>query len=144
MRQKVSPSNCLLSHSEFINSSAGWNWGELGLNRDQLEFLVDGHPCFDIPVSDIAQCSSNRNDFSVRLHQYDTISAEENDVLVEMRFSVPETNARLAALGNDAPAKNLEKLISDRVCSNFFVEYFFNSLTFRLMWMSHLGKVWFS
>ena len=35
---------------------------------------------------------------TVQFHQYDNISAEDNDIMVEMRFFVPQTNEKLLQL----------------------------------------------
>ena len=104
--------------------------GELSLETEQLEFLVDGKPSFDVPVRDIAQCSNTRSDVGVHFHQYDTTSDRENDLLTEMHFVVPASNEALAALGDDTPAANLKQWIAGKVLFFLWKPLFFSYFLF--------------
>ena len=76
------------------------------MEKEQLVFSVAKNPLFDIPISDINHCSSTRNDVGIRFNQYDGVSAEGSDLLVEMRFAAPSAEV----------ASEFKKGISSKVC----------------------------
>jgi len=81
-------------------STKGWNWGDVEFQGSTMIFNVAGKRAFGIPLTDVSRCSisntvSTKNDVSLEFHQYDTVTDEQGEQLIEMRFHVPNT-------GNDA------------------------------------------
>eukprot|EP00211_Chloroparvula_japonica_P003182 CAMPEP_0119150820 /NCGR_PEP_ID=MMETSP1310-20130426/45420_1 /TAXON_ID=464262 /ORGANISM="Genus nov. species nov., Strain RCC2339" /LENGTH=534 /DNA_ID=CAMNT_0007143045 /DNA_START=40 /DNA_END=1641 /DNA_ORIENTATION=+ len=99
--------------SEVELSNKGWNWGDLDLQRASLCYKVDRKEAFDVPMSDIAQCTANRHEVAVQFHQYDNITTDDNDILMEMRLFVSPTNQELQGLNpaGKSAADNLKDLV---------------------------------
>lgn len=63
----------------------GWNWGEANVQGALLSFLVDSKPAFEIPLKEVSQVTSGKNELTLGFHQ----SEEAPVSLVEMRFHIP-------------------------------------------------------
>uniref|UniRef100_A0AC34RKF3 SSRP1 dimerization domain-containing protein n=1 Tax=Panagrolaimus sp. JU765 TaxID=591449 RepID=A0AC34RKF3_9BILA len=64
----------------------GWNYGETEIVGKNLQFKVNGVPAFEIPLSNVSNCSSNKNEAIIEFHGNDDCSVG----LVEMRFHIPQ------------------------------------------------------
>ncbi|CAI8048938.1 FACT complex subunit SSRP1 [Geodia barretti] len=63
----------------------GWNWGEATVNGSLLSFLIDSKRAFEIPLKEVSQVTSGKNEVTLEFHQ----SEEASQSLVEMRFHIP-------------------------------------------------------
>ncbi|KAE9554192.1 hypothetical protein FO519_002613 [Halicephalobus sp. NKZ332] len=64
----------------------GWNYGETEIVGKNLQFKVNGLPAFEIPLSNVSNCSSNKNEAIIEFHGNDDCAVG----LVEMRFHIPQ------------------------------------------------------
>eukprot|EP00013_Stygamoeba_regulata_P014983 CAMPEP_0177679160 /NCGR_PEP_ID=MMETSP0447-20121125/29444_1 /TAXON_ID=0 /ORGANISM="Stygamoeba regulata, Strain BSH-02190019" /LENGTH=190 /DNA_ID=CAMNT_0019188311 /DNA_START=11 /DNA_END=580 /DNA_ORIENTATION=+ len=92
-----------LSLDEITPSTKGWNWGDIAVNGQTLEFDVDGQLAFEMPLTDVNQCSvSARHDVALEFHRSaGGRQASECDSLVELRFHVPEENTTFTPTGEE-------------------------------------------
>lgn len=77
----------VLEHRE--HSLRGWNWGKTDLARNELVFLVNNKPAFELPYSDISNANlTGKSEVAV---EFNLDSGRAGDELVEMRFYIPGT-----------------------------------------------------
>ena len=50
-----------------------------------LEFVVDEKPCFEIPLSNVSNCTAGKSEAIVEFHQNEDCAVS----LMEMRFHIP-------------------------------------------------------
>ncbi|VDK52223.1 unnamed protein product [Gongylonema pulchrum] len=50
-----------------------------------MEFEVDGKPCFEIPLSNVSNCTAGKSEAALEFHQGDGCPIS----LMEMRFHIP-------------------------------------------------------
>lgn len=50
-------------------SVKGWNWGRADFNGSTLSFAVGSHPAFEIPLSNVSQCTTGKNEVTLEFHQ---------------------------------------------------------------------------
>ncbi|CAH2321440.1 FACT complex subunit SSRP1 [Pelobates cultripes] len=63
----------------------GWNWGSVKFGGQLLSFDVGDQPAFELPLSNVSQCTPGKNEVTLEFHQND-----DSDVsLMEIRFYVP-------------------------------------------------------
>ncbi|XP_062512467.1 FACT complex subunit SSRP1-like [Corticium candelabrum] len=77
-----------VSLKETVRSVNGWNWGTARFNGSLMSFEVDNKLAFEIPLSDVAQSTTGKNEVSLEFHQNDEAPVS----LMEMRFFVPHSN----------------------------------------------------
>ncbi|KAM8924231.1 FACT complex subunit SSRP1 isoform 2-T2 [Pelodytes ibericus] len=66
-------------------SVKGWNWGSARFGGQLLSFDVGEQPAFELPLSNVSQCTPGKNEVTLEFHQND-----DSDVsLMEIRFYVP-------------------------------------------------------
>lgn len=63
----------------------GWNWGTPNFDGTMMSFEVDNKPAFEIPLKDISQATTGKNEVTIEFHRSDDASVS----LMEMRFFVP-------------------------------------------------------
>eukprot|EP00794_Sanderia_malayensis_P000295 gene295-921_t len=80
-------SNFHTNLSEVDLSVKGWNWGIAQFKGSVLSFEVDKKPAFEIPLKDVSQATTGKNEVTVEFHQNDDAQTS----LMEMRFFVPST-----------------------------------------------------
>ncbi|KAH3900024.1 probable FACT complex subunit POB3 [Saccharomycodes ludwigii] len=74
------------------HSLRGWNWGKADMARNEMVFLVNGKPSFEIPYSRINNTNlTSKNEVAVELSLQRDDYQPAGDELVEMRFYVPNT-----------------------------------------------------
>ena len=66
-------------------SLKGWNWGTARFNGSVLSFDVGHHTAFEIPLYDVSQCNTGKNEVTLEFHQNDDAPVS----LMEMRFHIP-------------------------------------------------------
>lgn len=66
-------------------SLKGWNWGTAKFNGSVLSFDVGHHTAFEIPLEDVSQCTTGKNEVTLEFHQNDDAPVS----LLEMRFHIP-------------------------------------------------------
>uniref|UniRef100_A0A915Q3S6 FACT complex subunit SSRP1 n=1 Tax=Setaria digitata TaxID=48799 RepID=A0A915Q3S6_9BILA len=63
----------------------GWNYGKAEVKGQVLEFEVDEKSCFEIPLSNVSNCTAGKSEAALEFHQNDDCSVS----LMEMRFHIP-------------------------------------------------------
>lgn len=63
----------------------GWNWGTAKFSGPLLSFDINDSPAFEIPLSNVSQCATGKNEVTLEFHQTD----ETEVSLMEVRFYVP-------------------------------------------------------
>ncbi|XP_008482612.1 FACT complex subunit Ssrp1 [Diaphorina citri] len=66
-------------------SVRGWNWGGTKFIGNVLSFDVNNTTAFEIPLRDVSQCTTGKNEVTVEFHPND----EAAESLIEMRFYIP-------------------------------------------------------
>ncbi|XP_060119091.1 FACT complex subunit SSRP1 [Heteronotia binoei] len=65
----------------------GWNWGTVKFGGQLLSFDIGEQPVFEIPLSNVSQCTTGKNEVTLEFHQNDDAEVS----LMEVRFYVPPT-----------------------------------------------------
>uniref|UniRef100_A0A8D8SEZ7 FACT complex subunit SSRP1 n=1 Tax=Cacopsylla melanoneura TaxID=428564 RepID=A0A8D8SEZ7_9HEMI len=78
-------SNFKLDVPEKELSVKGWNWGTTKFTGNVLTFEVNSTPAFEIPLKDVSQCITGKNEVTVEFHPNDDAA----ESLIEMRFYIP-------------------------------------------------------
>ncbi|XP_075440325.1 FACT complex subunit SSRP1 [Ascaphus truei] len=63
----------------------GWNWGSVRFGGQLLSFDVGDQPSFELPLSNVSQCTTGKNEVTLEFHQNDDSEVS----LMEIRFYVP-------------------------------------------------------
>ncbi|XP_063709713.1 FACT complex subunit Ssrp1 [Culicoides brevitarsis] len=66
-------------------SYRGWNWGTAAFNGSVLSFNIEKKTAFEIPLSNVSQCQTGKNEVTLEFHQNDDAPVG----LMEMRFHIP-------------------------------------------------------
>lgn len=70
-------------------SLKGWNWGTAKFSGSILSFNVGHHTAFEIPLYDVSQCNTGKNEVTLEFHQNDDAPVS----LMEMRFHIPVSDS---------------------------------------------------
>ncbi|XP_041930341.1 FACT complex subunit SSRP1a isoform X2 [Alosa sapidissima] len=81
----------------------GWNWGTAKFAGPLLSFDVSESPAFEIPLSNVSQCATGKNEVTLEFHQNDDAEV----ALMEVRFYVPPGTADEGADPVEAFAQNV-------------------------------------
>ena len=55
-----------------VTSTKGWNWGQYTLDKENMQFTVNGQKCFMINYKDIALSNaSNKNEVTLEFNNED-------------------------------------------------------------------------
>lgn len=68
-------------------SVKGWNWGATKFVGNVLSFDVNNTTAFEVPLKDVSQCTTGKNEVTVAFHNNDDAA----ESLIEMRFYIPTT-----------------------------------------------------
>ncbi|KAL5239533.1 hypothetical protein ACI65C_006943 [Semiaphis heraclei] len=63
----------------------GWNWGSTKFNGSILSFDIGNLSAFEIPLNNVSQCTTGKNEVTLEFHQNDETPVS----LCEMRFHIP-------------------------------------------------------
>ncbi|XP_032383077.1 FACT complex subunit SSRP1a isoform X1 [Etheostoma spectabile] len=63
----------------------GWNWGTAKFSGPLLSFEVNDSTAFEVPLSNVSQCATGKNEVTLEFHQNDDTEVS----LMEVRFYVP-------------------------------------------------------
>lgn len=63
----------------------GWNWGSAKFKGAIMSFEVDNKAAFEIPLRDVSQATTGKNEVTIEFHRNDDAKV----ALMEMRFFVP-------------------------------------------------------
>lgn len=66
-------------------SMRGWNWGTAKFKGDVLSFNIGEKTAFEIPLSNVSQCLTGKNEITLEFHQNDDAPVS----LMEMRYHIP-------------------------------------------------------
>ncbi|XP_050535918.1 FACT complex subunit Ssrp1 [Daktulosphaira vitifoliae] len=66
-------------------SIKGWNWGSAKFNGSILSFDIGNLTAFEIPLNNVSQCTTGKNEVTLEFHQNDEAPVS----LCEMRFHIP-------------------------------------------------------
>lgn len=72
---------------EIELSVKGWNWGTAKFKGSSLSFEVDERPAFVVPLKEVSQATTGKNEVTLEFHQHD----DAQICLMEMRFYIPAT-----------------------------------------------------
>lgn len=50
-------------------SLRGWNWGTAKFTGSVLTFDISRDPAFDIPLGNVSQCTTGKNEVTLEFHQ---------------------------------------------------------------------------
>ncbi|XP_054648086.1 FACT complex subunit SSRP1a [Dunckerocampus dactyliophorus] len=67
----------------------GWNWGTAKFSGPLLSFDVNDNTAFEIPLANVSQCATGKNEVTLEFHQNDDTEVS----LMEVRFYVPPSQA---------------------------------------------------
>ncbi|KAM9375598.1 FACT complex subunit SSRP1a isoform 1-T2 [Pholidichthys leucotaenia] len=67
----------------------GWNWGMAKFSGPLLSFDISDNTAFEIPLSNVSQCATGKNEVTLEFHQNDDTEVS----LMEVRFYVPPSQA---------------------------------------------------
>lgn len=70
-------------------SMRGWNWGTAKFKGDVLSFNIGEKTSFEIPLSNVSQCLTGKNEITLEFHQNDDAPVS----LMEMRYHIPTTES---------------------------------------------------
>ncbi|KAL1132560.1 hypothetical protein AAG570_010512 [Ranatra chinensis] len=79
---KTKYSNDLLEKELSVK---GWNWGTAKFTGSVLNFDINNLSAFEIPLNNVSQCTTGKNEVTVEFHQNDDAPVS----LMEMRFHIP-------------------------------------------------------
>nr|XP_040030473.1 FACT complex subunit SSRP1a isoform X1 [Gasterosteus aculeatus aculeatus]XP_040030474.1 FACT complex subunit SSRP1a isoform X1 [Gasterosteus aculeatus aculeatus] len=63
----------------------GWNWGTAKFSGPLLSFEVNESTAFEVPLANVSQCATGKNEVTLEFHQNDDTEVS----LMEVRFYVP-------------------------------------------------------
>ncbi|XP_068596447.1 LOW QUALITY PROTEIN: FACT complex subunit SSRP1a [Brachionichthys hirsutus] len=67
----------------------GWNWGTAKFSGPLLSFDVNETTAFEVPLSNVSQCATGKNEVTLEFHQNDDTEVS----LMEVRFYVPPSQS---------------------------------------------------
>uniref|UniRef100_A0A8C9WUI6 FACT complex subunit SSRP1 n=1 Tax=Sander lucioperca TaxID=283035 RepID=A0A8C9WUI6_SANLU len=67
----------------------GWNWGTAKFSGPLLSFEVNDSTAFEVPLSNVSQCATGKNEVTLEFHQNDDTEVS----LMEVRFYVPPSQS---------------------------------------------------
>uniref|UniRef100_A0A671VAR8 FACT complex subunit SSRP1 n=1 Tax=Sparus aurata TaxID=8175 RepID=A0A671VAR8_SPAAU len=67
----------------------GWNWGTAKFSGPLLSFDVNDNTAFEVPLSNVSQCATGKNEVTLEFHQNDDTEVS----LMEVRFYVPPSQS---------------------------------------------------
>ncbi|XP_063972147.1 FACT complex subunit Ssrp1 [Diachasmimorpha longicaudata] len=70
-------------------SLKGWNWGTAKFTGSVLSFDVGHHTAFEVPLYNVSQCTTGKNEVTLEFHQNDDAPVS----LMEMRFHIPVSDS---------------------------------------------------
>ena len=50
-------------------SVKGWNWGRAEFTGSTMSFEVGNHTAFEIPLNNVSQCTTGKNEVTLEFHQ---------------------------------------------------------------------------
>lgn len=90
-------------------SYKGWNWGQTAVEGNNVLFSVEGKQAIEMPLTDIAQATSQKNEAVLEMVADDT-AFPEDELLVEVRFHIPAAPGEEAEV-DGTPAERFIDLI---------------------------------
>ncbi|XP_041088047.1 FACT complex subunit SSRP1 isoform X2 [Polyodon spathula] len=66
----------------------GWNWGTARFGGQLLTFDINDQPAFEVPLTNVSQCTPGKNEVALEFHQNDDAEVS----LMEVRFYVPPSS----------------------------------------------------
>lgn len=90
-------------------SYKGWNWGQAVVEGGNVSFSVEGKQTMELPLTDVAQATAQKNDAVIEMATDDS-ALPEDEMLVEVRFHIPAaTGEELEVDGT--PAEGFVELV---------------------------------
>ena len=71
-------------------SYKGWNWGTTTVENGHISFAVEEKTAFELPLTDVAQATHQKNEAVIEM-QVDDTAQPEDEVVTEMRFFIAPT-----------------------------------------------------
>jgi structure-specific recognition protein 1 len=104
-------------------STKGWNWGAAKTQGNTVSFAVEGKTAFEIPMGEISNIQSAKQEVVMEFHHDDTTD-DRVASLVELRFHIPKVDApedEDKPEGEQDEAEE-EKDVDDRTTADKFVD----------------------
>jgi len=93
-----------MTEKEF--SVRGWNYGAAKFEGSVLSFDVEGKPAFEIPVNNVAACTSGKNEVTLEYHQHEEAAVH----MLEMRFHIPASELE----GEEDPVESFKNRVMSK------------------------------
>ncbi|KAH8870056.1 FACT complex subunit SSRP1 [Schistosoma japonicum] len=100
-------------------SYKGYNWGDVDFDGDVLEFSVKNAMAFEVPLSNVANATLNKNEIIFEFHLND----EAEICLSEMRLYTPGTEADREGKAPIIYSKVTQKADIIQVTGDFLIEF---------------------
>ncbi len=87
-------------------SVKGWNWGDVHVSNNMLQFDAEGGRAFEVPLNEVSNVSAahnvraNKHELGLELQQSDTFG--DADTLVELKLYVPPKTGPIGKTALDA------------------------------------------
>ncbi|CAG5125389.1 unnamed protein product [Candidula unifasciata] len=82
---KFISNNYAVSLEKVDLSLKGWNWGSVDFEGSSLNFKVENIPAFEIPLTNVMNSTTSKNEVTIEFHQNDDAAVS----LIEVRFHIP-------------------------------------------------------
>ncbi|XP_065345352.1 FACT complex subunit Ssrp1 isoform X2 [Cloeon dipterum] len=86
-------------------SLKGWNWGTAKFLGSALSFDVGNYTAFEVPLNNVSQCTTGKNEVTLEYHQNDDAAVS----LLEMRFHIPSSE-----LAGDDPVDQFQQNVMNK------------------------------
>jgi structure-specific recognition protein 1 len=86
-------------------SLKGWNWGTAKFLGSALSFEMGNLTAFEIPLNNVSQCTTGKNEVTLEYHQNDEVPVS----LLEMRFHIPSSE-----LAGDDPVEQFQQNVMNK------------------------------
>ncbi|CAG0923330.1 unnamed protein product [Notodromas monacha] len=85
----------------------GWNWGTARFKGKVLTFDIAGNPAFELPLNQVSNCTTGKNEVIMEFHQSDVAPVS----MMELRFHIP-TSGDVVSGSEDAVEAFQEQVMS--------------------------------
>jgi len=86
-------------------SYKGWNWGQASVEGGAITFAVEGQMALELPLTDVAQATAQKNEAVIEM-QLDDTAQPEDEMVSEVRFFLPPDRSEDAAVDDGTPAES--------------------------------------
>ena len=99
-----------LELEDIALSYKGWNWGTASVESGSVSFAVEEKTALEVPLTDIAQATAQKNEAVVEMQDDDTAQPDD-EIITEIRFFIPPGSADDQADAEGTPAEGFVELL---------------------------------